>query len=53
MERPECQIEGCHNPALILAFGKLICGDCLCEFNKGQNEIALKIIEDGRKKNKK
>ncbi len=38
MERPECAVKGCHNPALLMFHGKIICGECLMKIYKKQDE---------------
>jgi hypothetical protein len=46
-ERPKCEYPECTNGALLLAYGKMLCGDCFMKIKKKQEENLWKVITDG------
>ena len=44
-ERPPCFV--CGKPSLVLMYNKFLCGDCVTEWNRKQEEKAVnQILED-------
>lgn len=46
-ERPKCAVEGCKNKALVMFGGKFVCGDCVAEWNKKNNERLFNELKNG------
>lgn len=45
-EKPNCEIPKCPNKGWILVANRWICGGCLVEWNKSQNDKMFKQIVD-------
>lgn len=45
-ERPTCQNDGCEKGALIQAYGRFMCGDCIIKIQTKINNSALALLED-------
>ncbi len=44
-ERPPCEI--CGKPSLVFMFDTCFCGECVAEWNKKQNEMAIRQMKEG------
>ena len=47
--RPQCGVEGCSNPALVLLAGTFVCGDCCVNYEKNKNEAMMKMLVESKK----
>jgi len=51
-ERPQCGLDGCENPALVLLAGVFVCGDCCVEYEKQKNKKLMNQLNILKKERK-
>lgn len=45
-ERPKCALPNCERGALLVAFGKLICGECYMNWYRKQLDMGWRDLEN-------
>lgn len=49
-KRPICFIEGCNNEALLILYGRTICGECYMKIYREQEQQKINEIQKFLKK---